>query len=69
MPSVKPEIMVWARKAAGLTLEEAAKKLGFQDSNRSTAAEKLAARMERKIQDAVGRVWGGGVSVVPMCTT
>ena len=42
MPSVSPEIMIWARETAGLTLEEAAKKLGFQSSRRSTAAEKLA---------------------------
>ena len=43
MPRVNPEIMVWARETAGLTQEEAAKKLGFQDSRRSSAAEKLAA--------------------------
>ena len=35
--------MVWARETAGLTQEEAAKKLGFQDSSKSSAAEKLAA--------------------------
>ena len=33
--------MVWARETAGLTLAEAAKKLGFQDSSKSTAAQKL----------------------------
>ena len=43
MPRVNPEIMVWARETAGLTGEEAARKLGFQDSSRSSAAEKLAA--------------------------
>ena len=43
MPRVNPEIMVWARETAGLTQEEAAGKLGFQDSGISTAAEKLAA--------------------------
>lgn len=42
MPKVNPEIMVWARETAGLSLEEAAKKLDFRDSSRSTAAEKLA---------------------------
>ena len=43
MPRVNPEIMVWARETAGLTQDEAARKLGFQDSGRSSAVEKLAA--------------------------
>ncbi len=43
MPKVNPEIIVWARETAGLTQEEAAKKLGFQDSSKSSATEKLAA--------------------------
>ena len=42
MPSVNPAIMVWARETAGLTQEEAATKLGFQNSSRSSAVEKLA---------------------------
>ncbi len=41
MPAVNPEILIWARKTAGLDLNEAAKKLGFQDSKRSTAVDKL----------------------------
>ena len=43
MPRINPEIVVWARETAGLTQEEAAKKLCFHDSSRSSAAEKLAA--------------------------
>ena len=43
MPGISPEIMVWARETAGLTRQEAARKLGFRDSSRSTAADKLAA--------------------------
>ena len=43
MPRVNPEIMVWAREAAGLSQEGAARKLGFQDSRVSSAAYKLAA--------------------------
>ena len=42
MPRVNPEILIWARETAGLTQEAAAKKLGFQDSSRSSAVEKLA---------------------------
>ena len=42
MPKVNPAIMVWARETAGLTQEEAATKLGFRDSPKSSAAEKLA---------------------------
>ena len=34
MPKINPQIMVWARETAGLTQEEAAKKLGFQDSSK-----------------------------------
>ena len=43
MPGISPEIMVWARETAGLTRQDAARKLGFRDSSRSTAADKLAA--------------------------
>ena len=43
MPKVNPEILTWARETAGLTREEAARKLGFQDSKRSSSAEKLEA--------------------------
>ncbi len=46
MPQVNPAIMVWARETAGLSQEEAARKLGFQNSSRSSAVEKLA-RIER----------------------
>ena len=42
MPQVNPAIMVWARETAGLSQEEAAKKLGLRDSPRSSAVEKLA---------------------------
>ena len=42
MPRVNPEIIVWARETAGLSLEEAAWKLGFLDSSRSTGSEKLS---------------------------
>ncbi len=50
MPKVNPAIMVWARETAGLTLEEAAKKLAFRDSSKSSAVEKLA-RIERGQQE------------------
>ena len=43
MPRVNPEIMVWARETAGLSEEEAARRLGFRDSGRSSAVEKLTA--------------------------
>ena len=41
MAKVNPEILVWARETAGLTEEEAARKLGFRDSTKSSAKEKL----------------------------
>ena len=43
MPKVNPEILIWARETAGLTPEEAAKKLGLNDSAHSSATKKLAA--------------------------
>ena len=41
MPPVNPEIMIWARETAGLARDEAAKKLGFSDSAKSSAIQKL----------------------------
>ena len=43
MPAVKPEILVWARESAALTQQAAARKLGFGDSARSSAVDKLVA--------------------------
>lgn len=42
MPRVNPEILVWARETAGLSAAEAARKLGYKDSDRASAAQKLA---------------------------
>ncbi len=41
MIAANPEILKWARETAGLNLDEAAKKLGFRDSKKRTAIEKL----------------------------
>ncbi len=43
MPQVNPEILVWARETAALDRAEAARKLGFKDSAKSSAEAKLAA--------------------------
>lgn len=43
MPAVKPELLVWARETAGLTIEAAAAKIGLDDRKAVTAAERLAA--------------------------
>lgn len=43
MPNVNPEIMRWAREAAGLSLDEAAQKLGIASSRTSSREEKLLA--------------------------
>ena len=42
MPRVNPAIMIWARETAGISQEEAARQLGFRDTPRSSAVEKLA---------------------------
>ncbi len=41
--AVNPEILIWARQSAGFDVEDAARKLGLGSSQKSTAAEKLAA--------------------------
>ncbi|MEO9188407.1 MAG: ImmA/IrrE family metallo-endopeptidase [Acetobacteraceae bacterium] len=38
---INPRILAWARETAGLTVEEAAARLGLKDTARATAAEKL----------------------------
>lgn len=43
MPAVKPELLVWARETAGLTLEAAAADIGFDDRKAVTASDRLAA--------------------------
>ena len=45
---INPKILSWARETAGLTIEEAAEKLGLKDSARATAIEKLRALEDGK---------------------
>lgn len=40
---VSRDVLVWARETAGFSLEEAASKIGFNDTARMSAADKLAA--------------------------
>ena len=42
MPAVNPEILIWARETAGLTPEEAVKKLAIRDTKKANALERLA---------------------------
>lgn len=41
MVAVNPEILIWARENAALSIDEAARKLGYKDSSRSSASNKL----------------------------
>jgi Zn-dependent peptidase ImmA (M78 family) len=43
MPDVNPDILVWARETAGLSPDEAVRKLSINPSKNMTGAEKLAA--------------------------
>ena len=43
MPAVNPEILVWARETAGLTLHEAVSKVGIRDARGEVAVDRLAA--------------------------
>jgi hypothetical protein len=38
---INPEVLKWARETAGLTVAEAAEKLGLKDSAKASAVEKL----------------------------
>lgn len=41
--TVNPEILKWARDTAGLTVADAARKLGFADTRQRSAQERLSA--------------------------
>lgn len=43
MPAVNPDILKWARETAGLSLDEAADKLGIRVARGIPASERLAA--------------------------
>jgi Zn-dependent peptidase ImmA (M78 family)/transcriptional regulator with XRE-family HTH domain len=43
MPNVNPEILIWARETAGLTLEEASRKLGINKARGKKPVERLQA--------------------------
>ena len=43
MPAVNPEILVWARETAGLTLQDAAARVGISDARGVAAVDRLAA--------------------------
>jgi Zn-dependent peptidase ImmA (M78 family)/transcriptional regulator with XRE-family HTH domain len=43
MPATKPEILIWTRETAGLSIEEAAAKLGIKDARGVAAVDRLAA--------------------------
>ncbi len=45
---INPRMLSWAREAAGLSVAEAAKKLGLKDSSRASATEKLEALEQGK---------------------
>ena len=42
MPEVNPEILIWARETAGLSLEDAAKAVGINDARGKVGADRLA---------------------------
>ena len=41
MPIVRPSILIWARESAGLSLEEAAAKVGINDARGVSGADRL----------------------------
>ena len=55
MPSVNPEILVWARETAGLTLQDAVTKVGIRDARGVAAVDRLTA-LERGEERPTRRV-------------
>ena len=49
MPTVNPEILVWARKSAGLTLQDAVARVGIKDAWGVAAVDRLTA-LERGVE-------------------
>jgi Zn-dependent peptidase ImmA (M78 family) len=47
MGAIRPEVLIWARETAGLSLEDAARAIGLKDARGETGPERLA-----KIEDA-----------------
>ena len=43
MPAVNPEVLVWARRTAGLTLQDAVVRVGIEDARGVAAVDRLAA--------------------------
>ncbi len=43
MPAVNPEILVWARETAGLTIQDAVAKVGIRDARGLAAVDRLTA--------------------------
>ena len=41
--NINPSILTWARETAGLSVDEAADRLGLSSSEKATGAEKLEA--------------------------
>ncbi len=41
MEHINPEVLKWARETAGLTVADAAARLGLKDSAKASAVEKL----------------------------
>ena len=41
--AINPAVLIWARETAGLSVEDAAHKIGLTTTTRGTAAEKLEA--------------------------
>jgi Zn-dependent peptidase ImmA (M78 family) len=50
MPSVNPEILIWARETASLSIEEAAHAIGLNDARGVTGPERLAALEAGEVQ-------------------
>jgi Zn-dependent peptidase ImmA (M78 family)/transcriptional regulator with XRE-family HTH domain len=55
--AINPQILTWARDKAGLSIEEAARALGFRDAIDRTAAERLQA-IERGVEEPSRSVLG-----------
>jgi len=53
MPSVSPEVLRWARDTAGLSPDDAARKLGIKSSLKASASQKIEALETGEVQPSV----------------
>ena len=69
MPKVKPEILVWAREIMRFSVADAARKLGFEDTEEATAEEQLLALERGEQEPTQDQLWAMSQKYLRSLTT